>query len=274
MLRPGLGTGAKRLEIICPYHLVSPLLISRPPRYWRWFLSESELMKIYHRNGTLLVESDHVTIREWVAAKAAAGESADLSGAVLIDANLRGADLSGAVLIGANLRGAVLSGAVLIDANLRGAVLSRAVLSGAVLIDANLSSADLSSADLSDAVLIGANLSSADLSDAVLIGANLRSANLTRANLTGAPKVDGLRARVRDLVTTDCAALSMRTWHTCATTHCLAGWAVHLADAAGAELEKQIGSNAAGALIWHASEGVVPDFYCGDEEAIEWLNNE
>ena len=68
--------------------------------------------------------------------------------AVTKKANLRGADLSGAYLRGANL----------IDANLRGAYLSGANLSGANLRGANLSGADLSGADLR-----GANLSGADL---------------------------------------------------------------------------------------------------------------
>ena len=73
------------------------------------------------------------------------------------------ANLSGADLRGANLRGANLSGADLRGANLRGADLREADLRGAYLSDA----------DLSDADLRGAYLSDADLSDADLRGADL-----------------------------------------------------------------------------------------------------
>jgi hypothetical protein len=56
------------------------------------------------------------------------GERADLKGAYLQGANLRGADLQGAYLQGANLRGADLRGADLQGANLRGADLRGANL--------------------------------------------------------------------------------------------------------------------------------------------------
>ena len=84
-------------------------------------------------------------------------------------------------LNGANLRGAFLS-----DANLKGADLSDADLRGANLKGADLSDANLKGADLSDADLRGANLKGADLSDANLKGADLSDADLSNANLRGA----------------------------------------------------------------------------------------
>ena len=89
------------------------------------------------------------------------GERANLSGADLYQANLRGADLSGADLREANLY----------QANLRGADLSGADLSGADLYQANLRGADLRGANLSEANLSEANLSEANLSEANLRGA-------------------------------------------------------------------------------------------------------
>ena len=77
---------------------------------------------------------------------------ADLGGANLREADLRGADLGGADLGGANLR----------EADLRGA--------------------DLGGADLREA-----NLREADLR-----GANLRGANLSEANLRGAKNIDSV----------------------------------------------------------------------------------
>jgi len=86
------------------------------------------------------------------------GKRADLRGAYLQDANLRGADLQDANLQDANLREADLRGAYLQDANLRGADLR-----GAYLQDANLREADLREADLRGADLRGADLHGSDL---------------------------------------------------------------------------------------------------------------
>ena len=73
---------------------------------------------------------------------------ADLRGASLCGADLRGADLRGANLCGADLRGADLRGANLREVKLCGA---------------NLFIADLRRADLCEADLYGANLYGADL---------------------------------------------------------------------------------------------------------------
>ena len=71
-------------------------------------------------------------------------------------------------------------------ADLRGADLSEAELRGAYLMGANLRRADLRGADLSEAYLTGANLRGADLRRADLRRANLTKADLRRANLSGA----------------------------------------------------------------------------------------
>jgi hypothetical protein len=60
----------------------------------------------------------------------------------------------------------------------------------------------------------------------------------------------------------------MASWHACATTHCRAGWAITLAGEAGAKLEAHVGPSAAGALIYQASAGYVPNFYATDAEAL------
>ncbi|EAZ0732503.1 pentapeptide repeat-containing protein [Salmonella enterica] len=83
---------------------------------------------------------------------------ANLCGANLRDADLRGANLCGANLRGADLRDANLCGANLRDADLRGANLCGANLRGADLCGANLCGADLRGADLRGANLCGANL--------------------------------------------------------------------------------------------------------------------
>lgn len=86
------------------------------------------------------------------------GRLADLRGANLSRANLRGADLSGANL----------SNAVLIEAYLNGADLSGANLSITDLGGANLILANLYHANLSNAALIKADLSRANLYETIL----------------------------------------------------------------------------------------------------------
>jgi Pentapeptide repeats (8 copies) len=105
---------------------------------------------------------------------------ANLNGANLREANLRGADLSGANLSEANLRRADLSGA-----NLRRAFLSGAFLNWADLSGANLTAAFLGEANLSRAILSSSNLSGANLSRADLIETNLKGANLTSCSVYG-----------------------------------------------------------------------------------------
>jgi uncharacterized protein YjbI with pentapeptide repeats len=117
--------------------------------------------------------------------------------------------------------------------------------------------------------LINAYLSGANLSRAYLSGANLSGANLSGAILPVAPTVHHLTAKI--LETIPDGGLCMATWHTCETTHCLAGWAVHLAGDEGKALETKFHTNAAGALIFHASIGKVPNFFASDEDAVKWL---
>ena len=124
----------------------------------------------------------------WIDSNSEYGNRANLSGANLSDAILRGAnlndanlcstDLSGVTLNDANLHRADLRGANLCDADLSDADLSDAILRGATLNDANLHRADLRGATLSDATLNGANLRSATLNGADLSGTDLRGANL------------------------------------------------------------------------------------------------
>jgi len=104
------------------------------------------------------------------------GEKANLAGADLCWADLYGANLSRADLRGANLYGANLRWANLGRANLGRADLRGANLYGANLRWANLSWANLSGADLSRADLRGANLSETILNGANLIGTNLSGA--------------------------------------------------------------------------------------------------
>ena len=179
------------------------------------------------------------------------------------------ADLSGADLRGADLRNAYLSGV-----NLRNANLSGADLRGADLRNANLSGADLRGADLRGANLSGANLSGADLRGADLSGANLSGADLRGADLSGAPDcliIKDIHTTIYEAVNKDENTLEMSDWHTCETTHCRAGWVVHLSGNAGKVLEWQLGTATAAAVIYQLSDPQlekIPDFYCDNETAM------
>ena len=156
-------------------------------------------------------------------------------------------------------------------ATLRGADLRGANLRGVDLRGADLSAAGMNEADLTKANLCGASLTGADLAAAELESANLSEASLTGATLPDdVPVVENIDARILDAVRNG-NVLDMTTWHTCETTHCRAGWAIHLAGPAGYELEKKVGPCAAGALIYAASRAgkPVPDFFASTKVAMD-----
>ena len=63
----------------------------------------------------------------------------------------------------------------------------------------------------------------------------------------------------------------MGSWHACDTTHCRAGWVVHLAGEAGKALEEFHDTPLAALLIYRASGGpkvALPRFYEKNELAM------
>lgn len=65
-------------------------------------------------------------------------------------------------------------------------------------------------------------------------------------------------------------ALDMGSWHTCNTTHCRAGWVVHLAGEAGYALERFHNTALAAQLIYRESGSPISPvrFYETNEEAL------
>ena len=182
------------------------------------------------------------------------------SGRVIFTAEIEcnaGASLS--VKLGLAVRAADLKGADLEGADLEGADLKGAYLKGAYLKGADLE---------------GAYLEGADLKGAYLKGAYLKGADLKGANFGSAPKVENIHGAVYRAATQTTDALKMDAWHTCETSHCRAGWITTLAGEAGARLEAEIGTPVAALAIYAASDPTyferdgVPDFYCGNDEAL------
>jgi pentapeptide repeat protein len=224
------------------------------------------------RNGSILFSFETESIK--LAVEAAVKKGADLEGAYLEGADLKGADLKGAYLKGADLEGADLEGAYLKGADLEGADLEGAYLKGAYLEDADLKDAYLEGADLKGADLKGADLKGADLEGAYLKGAYLKGADLKGADLEGAyiPVIENLPGKILEVIEKPGCTLDMGRVHVCDTTHCIAGWTVHLAGAAGYALEKKLGWAPAASLIWAKShKGPRPFFHGSNERAIQQL---
>ena len=163
-----------------------------------------------------------------------------------------------------------LSGVNLSGVNLSGVNLSGVNLSGVNLSGVNLSGADLTDANLFNANLRNANLSGADLSDADLENADLSGAYLRGAQFNDAPIIKDIHQKVYQAASQE-GCLNMDDWHTCETTHCRAGWVVTLAGEEGAALEKSIGTSAAAALIYQASDPTlerIPAFYGSNKYAL------
>jgi len=196
----------------------------------------------------------------------------DFTGANLTDAHLFGADLTDAYFTGANLTDAYLLGATLRYAKLEGADLEGADLGYAYLSEtsftgANLAKANLTKADLRYATLRYANLTKANLTKADLRYTNLKGAILTDAKLDYQIE-EGLLEKIAHLVLADHEKLNMEEWHSCNTCHCLAGWAVILAEK-GKELEARFETANAGLLL--LGEEAHRYFYSSDAEVLTWL---
>jgi hypothetical protein len=128
----------------------------------------------------------------------------------------------------------------------------------------SLRGADLRGADLSDAKGLDENGQPIPLTDADYIEIRDRY----RESRPDVPVVPLLDSTICRIINAGEGKLDMSNWHNCETTHCRAGWAIHLAGEAGYALEAKYGSERAGGMIYRASTGRWPDFFAGNEEAL------
>jgi|GEM_PF-6947972 len=115
-------------------------------------------------------------------------------------------------LSGLDLSNLPLASTSFINCNLRGANFT-----GSCLMDARFTGSDLSGANFTDADLAGANLTGAKLDG--VIGLASKEEEITEAQ------------RILRILEDPRNNLEMDDWHTCETSHCLAGWSCpHLHD--------------------------------------------
>lgn len=90
-------------------------------------------------------------------------------------------------------------------------------------------------------------------------------------NMPEIPKIENIHHAVLAAATATASSLNMGYWHSCETTHCRAGWVVHLAGKAGYELEEKTDTAFAAQVIYKKSSEIgVPlrMFYVDSEESI------
>jgi hypothetical protein len=83
------------------------------------------------------------------------------------------------------------------------------------------------------------------------------------------PRIENIHSLVYKAVSQP-NALNMHSWHKCETTHCRAGWVVHLAGEAGRALEQFHNTPLAAQLIYRASGYAINPcrFYDSNEDAM------
>lgn len=84
------------------------------------------------------------------------------------------------------------------------------------------------------------------------------------------PVIQDTHAKIYAAVSAE-NALEMSSWHSCETTHCRAGWVVHLAGETGYALERFHNTTLAAQLIYRESGYQInpSKFYDSNEEALE-----
>jgi uncharacterized protein YjbI with pentapeptide repeats len=162
-----------------------------------------------------------------------------------------------------------------------GVSLRHADFRNAFFRNADFSNADFKHADFSNADLHNIDFSNAKLQGANMKGATLRSVKMNNATFGGgaegqAPTFDFtpdpyLPRKVAQAVLLNPESLQMHHWHLCETTHCLAGWAIHLSGAAGYALESATSPSVAGMMLMPSAAHL---FYTDIDSARKWLERQ
>lgn len=161
------------------------------------------------------------------------------------------------------------------NVNLDNLDLSDAYLKCADFIDSSCVNTNFRGAHLVNSCSKNTNFQGADFTDADMEDSDLHCAfQVKTVGLPEVPVVEDIDKKIWNRIKDFENGLYMSAWHTCRTTHCRGGWAIHLAGKEGYALEKRLGgidSELAARLIYEKSRPgkACPDFYCSDEEARE-----
>lgn len=74
------------------------------------------------------------------------------------------------------------------------------------------------------------------------------------------PVIKRLASRILQIVESGKGQLKMDDYHTCKSTHCIAGWTTYLAGKRGKALEEELFCDVAAAAIWLKTYGGYPSF--------------
>jgi hypothetical protein len=155
-----------------------------------------------------------------------------------------------------------------------GAKMQHAVLTVCVAQKADFTGADLTASDF-----FAAKLSKSDFRGADLRGVKFAASTLTwckfnkgamAAGWEDLPEIPDLRQQILQQLENG-GRLDMSAWHKCQTTHCIAGWAIVLADAKFQSVRHNPALVGAGLFV--RSDGMVPNFFGSEPEAMIWLKN-
>jgi len=92
-----------------------------------------------------------------------------------------------------------------------------------------------------------------------------------RVIIENIPKIENIHNKILDACSND-DSLDMSKWHTCETTHCRAGWVVHLAGEEGKKLEEKTSTAFAAMMIYKKSSNIPVSparFYDNKENAMQ-----
>jgi hypothetical protein len=86
------------------------------------------------------------------------------------------------------------------------------------------------------------------------------------------PVIEGIHNKVLTAIESPGHDLEMGSWHSCETTHCRAGWVVHLAGKEGYELERKTSTAFAAMQIYDKSSEIkvsTTRFYEDNKKAMD-----
>jgi hypothetical protein len=170
--------------------------------------------------------------------------------------------------------GSTVSGSTVSDGS---TVSGSTVSDGSTVIGSTVIGSTVRGSTVIGSTVIGSTVRGSTVRGSTVIGSTVRGSTVIDGKIlvadvlvdpTTLPAVADLDRKIAEAVAIP-GALDMSGWH-CGSSHCRAGWAIHLAGAAGYALEKQYGSEVAGILIYLASTGRTrgPDFFASHDEAL------